>query len=205
MVLTHVGSLWDVLSLTSCRRRWVCTWPFHRRSTPWLELPWLPQTLALEDDRRSHVKIYGRTTCKINDRKQRVQEQTDKHRLAALTLMHTCINYQSNEYNLEPVRMSQNYFAAINWYLNDTLASTQAHKYSNIGLDQCFAKIGQGELLNIYELPNYSEEILTWHPSYSRMSKQIENRVAWLACIIAWKIRFWWGEEDFMKVKFPWD
>lgn len=75
--------------------------------------------------------------------------------------MRICINYQLNDYNLEPVRMSQNYSAAINWYLNDTLARTHTHKYSNIGLDQHFAKIGQGECLNIYESPNYSEEILT--------------------------------------------
>lgn len=65
-----------------------------------------------------------------------------------------------NDYNMETVRMSQNHIAGINWYLNDTLALTQTHKYSNIGLKQCFAKIVQGEYLNIYESPNYSEEIL---------------------------------------------
>lgn len=57
--------------------------------------------------------------------------------------------------------MSQNYIPGINWYLNDTLALTQTHEYSNIALDQCLAEIGQGEYLNIYESPKYSEEILT--------------------------------------------
>lgn len=66
-----------------------------------------------------------------------------------------------NGYNLESVRMSQNYIPGINWYLNDTLALTQAHKYLKIALDQYFAKIGQGDYLNIYESPNYSEEIFT--------------------------------------------
>lgn len=48
---------------------------------------------------------------------------------------------------------------------------TQTHEYSNIALDQCLAEIGQGEYLNIYESPKYSEEILTWHLSYSSMSQ----------------------------------
>lgn len=46
----------------------------------------------------------------------------------------------------------------MNWYSDDTLALTQTHKYSNTNLDQCFAKIGQGESLNIYESPNCSEK-----------------------------------------------
>lgn len=85
----------------------------------------------------------------------------DQPDVSALAQMLTFINYQMNDYNLEAVRMSKNYIPGINWYLNDTLALTQTHKYSDLALSQCFAKIGQGECLDIYESPNYSEEILT--------------------------------------------
>lgn len=68
-----------------------------------------------------------------------------------------------SEDEVEQVKMSQKLLhSAATWYL---LALMQTHKYWNSDLEQRFAKIGQGEFVNIYELPNCSEEILTWRPS----------------------------------------
>lgn len=52
IVWTHLGSPSGELSQTSCRRRWVCTWPFRMHNTQWQEFLSLRQPLALQGEER---------------------------------------------------------------------------------------------------------------------------------------------------------